>query len=456
MKPLKPFKHSLLKTSVILILGLTFEQVAYGARCPTYPYTGHNRASHEAMRRSYDTAFKAMDTAMSASIKDATMLLVEGERVKTLQEKSNTESLTQGLANNAKKQLYNEQVNQLNKEIAEVKKEYGSRSVGHNVCVTQEHKKSTFRKQKSLKASMNAMTQNVTARSGHYANRAEALATRLTLHETKYCTKDQALSGLCKKEAPRAGNSLRASTLLQPAKQGDDNDQDKDAFINNIVGLPDDPVPQGMANTALGIAYQDKKRQKDALKSIGIYALKYLQAKHTETHSEADSGHLHDEDEANPKAKKDDKNTGKKGGSGGHAGTMKSEKEASEQANVPSTGDTQIDEVFDSSYSGSLAKDVERHFGNSEDYKSRKRFLVGATEKGVLTELVMGQAMINKLLADRYQDLLIETAVTAGETLATMKYNGMETKVEQARLSAQRQRIRGLAGAEVTPTDGKK
>lgn len=255
------------------------------------------------------------------------------------------------------------------------------------------------------------MVQNeITARAGAYKNRQEALATRLALHDAKYCTKDQAEVGLCSAEAPRAGRSLMASVLFEPSQLGDAVYQDKSAFINNMMGLPNDPVGQEYANTALGIAYQDKVRQKDSIKSVAANALKFIQAYFSQVDAQNSAEGTHSPDTTIATTE------------------YQQMQAASDVAVKPNT-----DDLEDLSLTGSMQKDVGRFFGGGDAYLNRRKYLAAATEKGVLVELNRGAAFELVQLETLIEQERMNAALTAAQTAALIQTGGLSSAVNKKR-----------------------
>lgn len=421
-------------TKLALVMGAVgFAMPSYALfskSCPVDP-TFHIQTKPEwtAIKTAINASNNLTDTTMKESIKKATGLILEGRRVLTAQESITTGELVQAIGTNTEQEIAIRNAVDTSREMAEVQKEFSTFSTGLRNCdvITERERVARVDRDTKTQAMTQSSNGSVTARAGHYANKNEALATRLALHDAKYCTKEQAESGLCTGEAPRAGNSLLASTLFKPAEQGDENDQDKDALINNMVGLPDDPTPQGLSNSALGIAYEDAKRQKDSLKSIGIYALKYVQAQ-TTGGTVADHDHEHES-------------------AGKEKATTEKEK-VSANADTKSTDQTpEVANEKDTSYSGLVRKDVEKHFGGGDSYITRRKYIASATEKGVLVEMNKASGLLKKQLADLIEKEQIKLSLTAGQTVAMMRYTGMDSKIEEKRQKAYKERLSGIANA---------
>jgi len=92
-----------------------------------------------------------------------------------------------------------------------------------------------------------------------------------------FCTQDQVDSGLCKTVGAIPGASLTVATLFEPAMEGEKLYDAKVAFVNNMVGVPDGPVPKAAGSTPAAAAYSLAKARKDALISPAIASLKEIQ-----------------------------------------------------------------------------------------------------------------------------------------------------------------------------------
>jgi len=96
-----------------------------------------------------------------------------------------------------------------------------------------------------------------------------------------FCTQDQVDSGLCESLGEIPGASLAVSTLFEPAMEGEKLYDAKVAFVNNMVGVPDGPVPAVAGSTPATAAYSLSKARKDALISPAITSLKEIQLDHS-------------------------------------------------------------------------------------------------------------------------------------------------------------------------------
>jgi len=126
---------------------------------------------------------------------------------------------------------------------------------------------------------INARVQSeVMAAPGRYARRDEA-AVQLFKDNQASCTEDMVKAGLCASMGATPGASMSVATLFDIADEGDPVYAAKNAFINNIVGLPDPPVEtlRGPAQESYMLA----KARKDAVVSPAVASLKALQLEYS-------------------------------------------------------------------------------------------------------------------------------------------------------------------------------
>ncbi|MGS0567082.1 hypothetical protein [Xanthomonas oryzae] len=125
-----------------------------------------------------------------------------------------------------------------------------------------------------------AVMQEVYAAPGRYADPIAAQH-QLIADNAPFCTQDQVDSGLCKSVGEIPGASLSFSTMFQPSMEGERLNDAKVAFVNNIAGLPDGPVPKTAASTPAAAAYSLAKSRKDAVISPALTTFKELQLEYS-------------------------------------------------------------------------------------------------------------------------------------------------------------------------------
>lgn len=392
-------------------IGLLGSSSALAAWCPTGPSAPVVTPMFATSKGSIESSYQATGTAIMQSIQNQNALITSALNTYNQQKVISATEFSKAMASNTEVQMTIRQEAEKQKKLVEVAQEYGPRGLGHNICGVLEQQMKTAEIAKNTQEAIATMAKNeVTASAGKYASRNKALATRLAIHNELYCTADQAESGLCPAESRRAGKNLEAATLFEQAKTGSDTYNDKSALIDNIIGYPDDPVPEKHINTTTGIAYQDLKRRKDASRSLSAYGLKWIQARYSvveHEHSNQEGGQSED---ARLKAAQ---------GAESKSETITNTQESNE------------------AYMVRLKKDVDRYFGGGQEHKEWVKFLVGATEKGVMQETLKVEAVNLALLGDRIKAARIKEAMLAALVAAEMYNSGAESEIEKMRLQAQ-------------------
>lgn len=111
---------------------------------------------------------------------------------------------------------------------------------------------------------------------GRYGDVAEAIRGREEQHQKLFCTQEEVNAGLCSSVGKIPGGDSNAALLFSRDKSPEAIAA-KNAVINNIIGLPDNPLPSGAVGTPEGDAYLLEKKKKDAFMGFAAYSLKSIQ-----------------------------------------------------------------------------------------------------------------------------------------------------------------------------------
>lgn len=361
------------------------------------------------------TALKTMDAQSKASLSNQGDALTNSINVLTTQKAISASQLGKAIQNNTQVQVAAEQAIETQQRVKDKLEEYGAKGAGYAICVSMMKRENiVIAEGNTTKAVPNMIATEVTARPGRYSSRAQALAERLALHDKQYCTSAQAASNLCHGETERAGQDLVAQTLFKPAAYDSDDYRAKSAFINNMMGLPDDPISANIAATQQGQAYQDLKRRKDAIKSTALVSLKNIQAEW----SVVDGSH-----------------------SGEKTNVASSE---SKQLAAASAANSNNTSTTASSATGTLGgsnvplamqmkADVGQYLGGGKAYQEWSKSLVSANERGILKEILQVKALRLHIQAQKYKQLARMESMLAANVAAETYRTGMEANIEKQR-----------------------
>lgn len=350
--------------------------------------------------------------------------------------------------------------------IKQVIENNSAKGQGHNPCqVLVEQAELVTATEEADGEVYGSVRQEITAAPGKYQNRKEVIAQRTVIHDANYCTADQAASGMCTKEAPRAAKSLKASTLFTASGKGDTIHEDKVAFINNFVGFPAEPLSQSQAQTIGGTSYVGNVHRLNAIRSPAMTALKQLQAEYTASgsphHYEAPKNDV-DTSKAPADGVKPDgtvdvskidttteKNQALKlemlsretGGADselvGDSAATKTEGDITAGAK-PSAAELDVEAL---PIILQLEKQVARYLGSGDEYKKWNETLIEQNDKGLLKETLQIKALKLFLQTREYEQLLGIEAMLAATVAADLRRSGLEAKVESTRTTAVRNAV---------------
>ncbi len=113
-------------------------------------------------------------------------------------------------------------------------------------------------------------------------SRVGAMANRLNMHRTKFCTPAEASAGLCSVGSVPGGDT-NAGLLFTGVDIESDEALARKAFIQNVIGAPDERISSDAGKSPAGQAYLFEKNRKDSLLSIPAYSLAMIDANNTRT-----------------------------------------------------------------------------------------------------------------------------------------------------------------------------
>lgn len=108
-----------------------------------------------------------------------------------------------------------------------------------------------------------------------------AMSNRLAQHREKFCSQAEADAGLCSlSELP--GGDTNAALLFEPTQPGSLKEQAQAAYIQHVMGAPDQAIPRAAGMSPAGQRYMLEKNSKDALLSIPAHSLSMVKAANTQ------------------------------------------------------------------------------------------------------------------------------------------------------------------------------
>lgn len=391
-------------------MGLTVTVPVFAAYCyiETNPQViQQNHKTHfDTADKSIEQAIKQLEQNTERNIAKQTDAVVAGLRVLATQKAYSQQQIAQAYEENAKTEasiVYEAKKAQKAQDAVEDTID----GAGYDPCGVLDKRQKVVSLAEATAKTVPEMVRNeVFARPGSYGNRKAAFAQMMAQHDAIYCTEDQAAAGMCTGVGKRAGRSLDASVMFENTTRNSDSYHDKSAFINNIIGLPDDIISREQAATSTGQAYTDLKRRTDAIKSTALVSLKNIQASWSSTGDVA--GHTHGKEDAVTK------------------------NETTNAKDVKTTAESATTDATTNSLAEQMKKDVGRYLGG-EEYKNWSASLVGLNERGVLQEVIKVKALRLYMQAEQYKQLTRMEAMLAAIVAADMETNGSEAKISEQR-----------------------
>jgi hypothetical protein len=134
---------------------------------------------------------------------------------------------------------------------------------------------------KSGAAASQRIASEIDAAPGRFADPAAVLQGRLQEHKQLFCTQQEKDAGVCSSVGALPGGDSNASLLFKDALPTAIETKAKNAFINNLFGLP--PAPNayvGKENTPEAQVAMSDRHRVDALNSVAMFSMKTIQSDH--------------------------------------------------------------------------------------------------------------------------------------------------------------------------------
>lgn len=325
-------------------------------------------SQYERVRLIFNAQMVAMDSAVSTSVQVQNDRIRSSLKVLTKQMSVSSQMIGENMVKNAQTEVSLEQANAMKERILETNENYGTAGNGHKVCTVLAEREATVaaNSQSKLNISKN-VGETVYAAPGSFSNSQKAMQ-EINLAHADYCTQAEADSGYCSK-SDKAGWDVQASTLFIPTTPKADVYTAQNGLINNMVGLPDEPLDKSLSGSPLASNYLVLKQRKDTIISPAINSLKSIQ---------------------------------------------------NEYAATDGTDNLAISPIQ------AEQEQVQRYLGNTDEYQKWNQTLTSSSEHGVMKEILQVQALDLHLQAKKYhqnerEELLLAGLVAANQQMIDSK-----------------------------------
>ncbi len=372
------------KLSVALVMALT-GSVSFARYCPPQYITSMVEPAFMSATEGLTQSVNAVDKALSAQLKLYSERMNSAIAVLTKQKAIAANQIGDANRNTALQTANGLAILAETERVKEARFDYSHEfGQGYEPCKVLPGRTQIATREAEVGDERRArMMTEISAAPGKYADPRQAREDLAKEHRESFCTADQVKSGMCATVGAMAGASLSASTLFLPIMQADPLYKAKVAFVNNVAGLPDAPVPLSAAKTPQATAYAMAKAQKDALLSPALASLKEVQLDNT-------------------------------GIEASHSG-------------------------LDIPLALRMSKEVKRYLGNTEEYKSWSNVMAGQNSRGLMVEMLKVKSLDLVLLEKQYRQYERMEANLA--TLVAAQLRGQSVKAALAAEQATRQQL---------------
>lgn len=226
---------------------------------------------------SFTTSFGTQLTTTFEQLISAVAVSTKQEALASNQVSDTTMQAAQQLLNATTTQNTNDQV------VKAVLDFSGSTGQGYQPCIV-------LYKNKSLDHAWDGIPQSVKKRmarsslsSGSMVSSVtDEMQSRLKSHRDKFCSNGEQKAGLCSASSLPGGDT-NAATLFEPAAKDSLVDQARTAYIDNVLGEPDEKINAKAGKSQSGQTYMLSKARKDAFLSIPSYSLNMIAEANTQS-----------------------------------------------------------------------------------------------------------------------------------------------------------------------------
>ncbi|UXI68372.1 hypothetical protein [Tahibacter amnicola] len=377
-----------MRSAAFVIAGLALAgqlSTASAAYCPPY-IVPPVQAAFTASQTTITASIQAMDAAFQASLEWNSSRLISAIAVLASQKAVGANQMVQAVANATQSTASAIKGLQGYARTKQARLEYSDWfGQGFRPCKVQPERMMITNRDSALAEERRLRVQSeVMAAPGRYGDRLQAQQQLIRDH-ADFCTPDEVASGLCARVGEFPGADLTVATLFEPTMEEETLYKAKVNFVNNVVGLPDQPLPAGAEKQVSSDAYALAKAQKDAILSPALASFKEIQLD----------------------------NSGVRTSHGGASTPLSVQFEAQ----------------------------VKRYAGDSQEYDNWVRVLGAQKQRGVLIELLKVKALDLAIQERQYRQYERMEAQLAALVALEARRSGADVRAAQAAEAARRQNM---------------
>nr|WP_228857629.1 hypothetical protein [Pseudomonas syringae]QOQ33477.1 hypothetical protein [Pseudomonas syringae pv. actinidiae] len=278
MSQYKPDPRESRKWKASLGISLALSSTVAWAYCPPQYIETVVAPAFTTATQTLNAAVTAVDTSLSALLETESQRLTSAIAVLTKQKALAANQIAESGRNSAQQTATALNVLAQTDRVKKARFDYGGEfGQGFSPCIVYATRSVISNRDADMTTEVRQRVKSeITAAPGVYADPVKA-QTAMVEKRAPFCTQGQVDSGLCRSVGTLPGADLSVATLFEPAMEGEPLYDAKVAFVNNIAGLPDGPVPESAGKSSSAQSYTLAKSRKDALVSPALVGLKQIQ-----------------------------------------------------------------------------------------------------------------------------------------------------------------------------------
>jgi hypothetical protein len=203
--------------------------------------------------------------------------------VATKQEAVGANVVVQGAQDSAEQLVNAVRTQQQNDQVTKAYLDFNpSLGQGYQPCLVAAQNRTVDSAFDGLGTVANATVKSLDVAPGHLVpSTGAAMVQRFQDHRSNFCSQSEADAGLCT-VSTLPGGDTNAGLLFESTDPNSLQQKARVAYIQNVLGAPDQAIPKTAGKSPQGQAYMLLKNAKDALLSIPAYSLSMVQAANTQ------------------------------------------------------------------------------------------------------------------------------------------------------------------------------
>ena len=271
-----------LKLASIVVGSTMLSSVSYGALYGFGPAEAWTIAQIELLTGTVSANIGAFGTSFGSQMTYKFEQIISAVAIATKQEALSANVVADNNRQTSEQLVNAVRAQQQNSAVAQAYLDFNAATgQGFDPCGTVAKNKSMDIAFSTLAAKAKASVGELDASPGRLvSSTGHAMQQRLKQHRDKFCTEAEANAGLCSLSTLPGGDT-NAALLFEPAEENSLTTEARTAYIQHVIGPPDQALTKDAGATPAGETYMMQKNRKDSMLSIPAYSLSMINAANT-------------------------------------------------------------------------------------------------------------------------------------------------------------------------------